>query len=33
MEDQIRSILDESIKVKEAIKDLAPQIRKVSENN
>jgi D-sedoheptulose 7-phosphate isomerase len=31
MEDQIRSILDESIKVKEAIKDLAPQIRKVSE--
>lgn len=31
MEDKIRSILDESIKVKEALKDLAPQIRKVSE--
>jgi len=31
MEDKIISILNESIKVKEAIKDLAPQIRKVSE--
>ena len=31
MEDKIRSILDESIRVKEAIKELAPQIRKISE--
>jgi len=31
MEDKIKSILEENIRVKEAIKDLAPQIRKVSE--
>ena len=31
MENEIISILDESIKVKEGVKELAPLIRKISE--